>query len=156
MTDKLIHIEITDHDSLMEGCGVLHDAFCDLATVEFDQARGIWRAKFEREFWEDPALMHSAPKLFVFTRTSFPIAMCEFTLREVASYEVRDRSRIGRYYFNECVLTKHGYELRFCEDMDMIFKFRDQARGELRDIKLLEKTGSFLSWRNPLRKTPQS
>ncbi len=152
MTDKLVKIEIRDHESLMEACDLLHDAQCDVSGLEVDQTAGCWEAPFEREFFEDPNLIQSRRSLLLFTRYTFPLVSSHLTLRNVATYEIRDRSRIGTYTFDECCLRGDTYELLFCEDMEMVLRFRDKPCGELRDLSLLSRKGSLFGFRTPFRK----
>jgi hypothetical protein len=151
MNTKFVQIEIGDHDSLMKACDLLHDARCDLSALKQDQGIGSWKASFEREFLEDPDLIHSARRLFIFTKYTFPLISSRLTLQDVAFYEIEDRSKIGTYIFDECRLNGDVYEFRFCEDMRMIFRFHDEPHGELRDMDLLPKKGTFFTFRNPFQ-----
>jgi hypothetical protein len=149
MNDKLIQIEITDHESLMNACDLLHDARFDLAGLEMDREAGSWNASFEREYFEDASLLQSRRRLLLFTKYTFPLVMSKLVLREVASCGIEDKSRIGTYTFNECRLKDKAYELVFCEDMKMTIRFKDRPYGELRDLSLLSKKGSFLALGSP-------
>jgi hypothetical protein len=149
MNDKLVQIEIGDHESLMKACDLLHDARFDLAGLEMDQEAGSWNASFEREYFEDAGLLLSRRRLLVFTKYTFPFVMSRLVLREVASCGIEDKSRIGTYTFNECRLKDKAYELVFCEDMKMTIQFKDRPCGELRDLSLLSKKGAFLALGSP-------
>jgi hypothetical protein len=152
MNSGFVHIEIRDHDSFMEACDLLHDAGFDLSALEVDTNIGSWKASFEREFFEEPSLMRSESRLIVFTKRTFPLISSQLTLQDVASYEIKDQSGIGRYSFNVCHFNGSAYELWFCENMRMIVRFKDKPHGELRDLNLLAKEGSFFALRNPFTK----
>jgi len=55
MNDNLVTINISDDKSLLEACDILHDARCDLSTLQVDETNGAWKARFERLFFEDPS-----------------------------------------------------------------------------------------------------
>ena len=143
MNANLVTIDITDKASLLEACDILHDARCDLSTLHVDLDNGVWKATFEREFFEDPSVMTHKRKLFVFTKTTFPLAETELTLSGVKSYEIKDKARIAIFTFNECQIEKNVASLYFCEDMKMTIEFNDRPQGKLVDHKLLDKTGSM-------------
>jgi hypothetical protein len=50
----LVKIDIIDNDSLLKACDILHDGYCDLSNVLYDEKNGCWKAIFEREFLEEP------------------------------------------------------------------------------------------------------
>jgi hypothetical protein len=152
MNEYFVHIEIMGHDSLMKACDLLHDARCDISILEVDRNIGSLRAFFEREFFEDLSLLHSEPRLFIFTKHTFPFISSQLTLQDVVSYEIEDESQIGTYTFNECRLNDDAYELYFCEKLKIILRFKDKPRGELCDLNLSAKKGSFYTIKNPFRK----
>ena len=143
MNVNLVTIEINDNDSLLEACDILHDSRCDLSTLEVDKEKGIWKATFEREFFEDPNVITHERKLFVFTKTTFPLAETELTLIGVKSYEIEDKAKIKLFMFNECQIEKNVATLYFCEDMKMTIEFENKPRGNLVGMKLLDKTRSM-------------
>ena len=143
MNVNLVTIDITDDASLLEACDILHDARCDLSTLHVDRDNGVWKATFEREFFEDPSVMTHERKLFVFTKTTFPLAETELTLGGIKSYEIEDKARIEIFTFNECRIEKNVATLYFCEDMKMTIEFNERPQGKLVDLSLLDKTGSM-------------
>lgn len=149
---SLVDIKITNEKSLLNACDLLHDARCDLSSVNFDQAKGTWRATFTREFFEDPNLMQAKKVLFIFTRHTFPLAESVLELVGVTSQKIEDRSQIGTFMFNECQLVKGAYHLVFCEDMEITLVFRQQPAGRLRDLRLLDRMGTYLSFGNRFRR----
>ena len=152
MEHNLAKIEISDDKSLHEACDLLHDARCDLSTLDVDKEQGTWLAKFQREFFEDPALMTHKRRFFFFTKSSFPLAETELRLEGIIGYEILDKSHIGVYVFNECQKSNNLCRLLFCEDMEMIITFENKPRGSLTDLRLLDEQGSYYSLRNPFKR----
>lgn len=143
MNTNLVTIEITNAASLLDACDILHDARCDLSTLQVDLDRGVWQARFEREFFEDPDAMTHERKLLFFTKTTFPIAETELTLKGLKRYRIEDKAHIGIFMFNECQIKGDVATLLFCENMRMILEFESGPHGRLVDLRLLEKTGSM-------------
>lgn len=143
MNSNLVTINITDDASLLEACDILHDARFDLSTLHRDRDGSIWKATFEREFFEDPDLMTRERKLFFFTKTTFPMAETELTLTGLKSYRIEDNSRIRFYSFNKCQITGNVATLLFCENMKIIIEFEGRPQGTLVDLQLLDKTGAM-------------
>ncbi|MCP3850204.1 MAG: hypothetical protein GY694_08220 [Gammaproteobacteria bacterium] len=146
MSSNLVTIEISDEKSLYEACDMLHDSRFDLSTLKLDEEKGIWEARFEREFFEDPKEMTHERKMFFFVKTTFPLAETELTLTGIKSYRIEDNSEIEIYTFNECQIKDRVATLVFCEDMKMVLEFYNKPIGKLADQKLLEKTGSKCNW----------
>lgn len=151
MNKNLVNIQIEDEKSLLEACDLLHDARCDLSTLEVNESEGTWCVKFEREFFEDPTLMKSAPFLFIFTKYTFPHVESQLKLKGIKNYKIIDKSNIGTYTFNECQRHNKVYKLLFCENMEMEITFGEHPSGQLNDLTLLNKEGSYTSFRNPFR-----
>jgi len=143
MNTNLVTIDITDELSLLQAFDILHDARCDLSTIQMDRTRGVWKARFEREFFEDQKLMTHKRKFFLFTKTTFPLADAELTLRDVKFYQIEDNAKIEIFTFNECQIKKNIATLYFCENMKMTLAFNDKPKGKLVDLRLLNKTGSM-------------
>ncbi len=143
MNAKLITIDITDDASLLEACDFLHDARCNLSTLQIDQANGTWKARFEREFFEDPSVMTHERKFFVFTKTTFPLVESELTFKGFSRCQIDDKSRIEIFTFNECRIDKNIATLHFCEDMRITVEFVDKPQGKLADLRLLDKPGTM-------------
>ncbi len=143
MNTNLVTIDITDAASLLDACDILHDSRCDLSTLHVDLDAGVWRARFEREFFEDPDVMTHERKLLFFVKSTFPMAETELTLTGVKSYRIEDNAGIEIFMFNECQIESNVATLLFCEDMKMILEFENTPSGKLVDLRLLEKTGSM-------------
>ena len=152
MNNDLVKIDIVDDKSLLKACDILHDAYCDLSTVKYDESAGTWRAVFEREFFENPELMTFEPKFLFFHKVTFPMVKAEFTLEGIKTYKIEDRSNIQIYSFNECQVQNNIYRFFFNEDMEIIFALKDTPKGKLTDKELLEKKGSLFKWRNLFKK----
>jgi len=149
---SLVDVKITDEKSLLNACDLLHDARFELSSVSFDQAKGMWKATFTREFFEDPNLMQAKRAFLIFTRHTFPLAESVLELAGVASQNVEDRSQIGTFMFNECRPVKGAYHLVFCENMEITLVFCQQPAGRLRDLRLLDHKGTYLSFGKRSRK----
>ena len=156
MTSNLVKIQISDDKSLLEACDILHDARCDLSTYEFDEKAGKWQATFKREFFEDPNLVKHEPRFIIFERHTFPLAESVLTIKGVKNCEIRDKSNIGIYTFNECQIKNNIYRFLFCEDMEMLLTFIRKPEGNLIDKKLLDTKSTMYSFRNPFRKYKKS
>ena len=143
MNSHLVTIDITDTASLLDACDILHDARCDLSTLHVDLDEGVWRARFEREFTEDPDAMVHERRLLFFVKSTFPMAETELTLTGVKGYRIEDNAGIEIFMFDECQIESNVATLLFCEDMKMILEFDDNPRGRLVDLRLLGKTGSM-------------
>jgi len=143
MNENLVTIDIIDNVSLLEACDILHDARCDLSTLHVDLKNSIFKVRFEREFLEDPKVMTHERKLFVFTKTTFPFAEMELTLTGFKNYRIENNARIEIFTFNECHIDHKIVTLQFCEDMKIILEFDGELRGNLIDLKLLDKMGSM-------------
>ena len=143
MSNNFITINISDDKSLLEACDILHDARCDLSSLHVDEEKGLWKAIFEREFFEDPDIMTHERKLFIFTKTKFPIVKSELSLTGIKSYDIEDKSQIGIFTFNECQIKDNVATLFFCENMKMIIEFNNKPQGKITDITLLNKKGSM-------------
>ena len=152
MTHKLVRIQIHDDASLLEACDLLHDARCDLSTYKFDEENGIWQATFEREFFEDSNLVKSEPRFIILKKHTFPLAESVLTIKGVKNCEIRDKSNIGIYTFNECEIKDNIYMFLFCEDMEMLLTFISKPEGSLIDKRLLDTKSSIYSFRNLFRK----
>jgi len=151
MNNNLVKIDIVDDESFLKACDILHDGYCDSATIKCDENNGMWKAVFERDFFEDPKLMKCEPRFLFFYKVSFPMAKSELLLEGIKTYEIEDKSNIQIYSFNECQIKNKTYKFFFNEDMKMTFTFKDNPRGKLTDQKLLDKKGVFYTWRNPLK-----
>jgi len=147
MNEKLVTIDIGDDASLLDACDILHDARCDLAHLEVDLDNGIWKARFQREFFEDPDLMTHERKLLFFVKSTFPMADTEFTLTGLKNYRIEDNANIGVFTFNEVQIAGNVARLLFCEDMRMIVEFEGPPQGKLVDLRLLDKRGSMWTTR---------
>jgi len=145
MNDNLIAIDIVDEQTLLKACDLLHDAKFDKSDMQIDRDAGVLTAIFEREFFEDPDLMQHERKWWFFIKTTFPIAKTQLTLRDISSIKEEDKSKIGKYMFNECKMKNNIATLWFCEDMKIIVEFNDKPRGKFADIELLDKTGNMLT-----------
>ncbi len=143
MNKKLITIDIIDDASLHYACDILHDSRCDLSTLHIDLEDNVWRARFEREFLEDPDVMTHERKLLFFIKSTFPMAETKLTLTGLKSYQIENNAGIEIFTFNECQIENNIVTLIFCEDMKMILEFEDTPRGKLVDLSLLNKTGSM-------------
>ncbi len=152
MNSNFVKIEISDDKSLLHACDLLHDASCDISNYKFEEKTGLWQAVFEREFLEDPDLLTSKPKFIIFAKHLSPLAESILILKRVKSCNIIDKSHIGTYMFNECQVQAEEYRFLFCEDMEMIITFEDKPQGMLIDKKLLNKTISMYSLRNPFRR----
>lgn len=152
MNNGFVQIEISDHGSLMKACDLLHDAQCDISSITFNADLGSWKATFKREFFEDPTLMQHEPRLFIFTKHTFPLITSQLSLDGVTACKIEDKADIGTYMFNECRLNDQAYVLWFCEDMKITLTFAGTPRGQLRDLNRLEEKVSYFTFRNPFRK----
>ena len=151
MSPKLVTIEIIDEASLLEACDILHDARFDLEKAKPDLQSESWSGVFIREFFEDASLMSERPGI-IFTKMTFPMAECSFKLTGIVGCDLQDRSRIGRYTFNECQPLRGSYRFLFSEDMEIVFRFREKPCGRLQDIRLFDERGSYFALRNPFRR----
>ena len=151
MNKNLVTIDIKNDESLLEACDILHDAKFDISQLQVDENAGVWRGRFEREFFEDPSLIKHESKFLILVKGTFPLADSELRLDGVKSYEIQDKSKIGIYTFNECKIVDGVATLFFCEDMKMIVTFRGCPSGSLIDHKLLDKRSAFYFFRNPFR-----
>ena len=143
MNSNLVTIEINDDESLLEACDLLHDAQFDISTLQVDIDTRVWKARFKREFFEDPDAMIHKRKLLFFIKSTFPMAETELTLTGLRSYRIEDNANIGTFMFNECQVNGHVTTMHFCEDMKMILEFEGTPQGKLVDLRLLDKTGSM-------------
>lgn len=144
-------INISDDKTLLQATDFLHDGYCDLSTVQYDEDTGIWKAIFEREFFEDEKMMTSEPRFLFFNKVSFPMVKSEFILEGIKTYKIEDKSNIQIYSFNECQVKDNIYRFYFNENMEIIFTFNDTPKGNLTDKELLNKKGSYCIWRNPFK-----
>lgn len=147
----LVKIDIIDNDSLMKACDILHDGYCDLSNVLYDEKKGCWKAIFEREFLEEPTGIEIEPRFLFFNRVSFPMSKSELILEGVSTYKIEDKSNMQICSFNECQIKKGIYKLLFNEGMEMTFTFKDNPKGNLTDLQLLDKKGAFYNLRNPFK-----
>lgn len=143
MSSNLVTIEVFDEKSLLDACDILHDSRFNISSLKLDENKGIFEARFEREFFEDPKEMTHERKMFFFVKTTFPLAETELTLTGIKSYRIGDKSEIEIYTFNECQMKDGIATLIFCEDMKMVLEFHSKPLGRLADLRLLEKTGSM-------------
>jgi len=143
MNNNLVKIDIIDNESLLKTCDILHDAYCDLSTVEYDENNGRWKGIFEREYFEDPKLVELEPRFLFFHKVSFPIAKSGLNLEGIKAYKIVDKSNIQIYSFNECEIKKNVYYFIFNESMEMNFTFKEAPEGNLVDQELLSKRGSI-------------
>ncbi len=153
MNANLVTIEISDETSMFQACDILHDARFDLGNATLDIQNGTWSGVFIREFLEDASLISEHTGI-IFTTLAFPMAESVLELRGVTGRDIRDRSHIGTYTFNECQASHGTYRFLFCESMEIVVTFREKPQGRLRDIRLLDEHGSFLALRNPFRRKP--
>jgi hypothetical protein len=152
MNNNLVRIDIIDNESLLKACDILHDAYFDLSTVEYDENNGIWKAIFEREYFENSKTMQTEQKFLFLTKVTFPLAKSELSLGGIKTYKIEDRSNIRIYSFNECQVKKHIYKFLFNEDMEITITFQDKPKGSLVDQELLDKKGSYYRWSNPFKR----
>ncbi len=146
MNSHLVTIDITDTASLLDACDILHDSQCDLSTFHVDLDKGVWRARFEREFTEDPDAMVHKRRLLFFVKSTFPIAETELTLTGVKSCQIEGNLKIEPIaFFNECQIDNNIATLLFCENLKMVLEFDGAPCGRLVDLRLLGKTGSTLT-----------
>lgn len=143
MNTSLFKINITDNASLLEACDVLHDALFESSSLELDMDRGVWKARFEREPFEDPGLMTHERKLFFFVKSTFPIVQTELTITGLKSYRVEGYGKSEVFFFYECRIDGKIATLLFSGNMKMILEFEDMPRGLLFDLRLLDKTGTM-------------
>ena len=155
MNPNLVTIEISDETSFLKACDILHDGRFDLGNAEPNMQTGTGRGVFIREFFEDASLMSERPGIIV-TKLTFPMAESVLELAGITGWDVRDRSHIGRYTFNECQPVRGKYRLLFCEHMEILLTFRGKPSGRLRDIRLLDERGSYFAIRNPFRRRPKT
>ena len=135
MTDtELLKTEITDHESLMHVCDLLHDARCDMDAAVFEQEVGTWTATFKRLGTGSSVVKRG----LVWDRLAIPLVESSVVLRCIASLEVRDQSGIGTYSFGGCVLKRGVYRLEFHEALTLFVRFQDDPQGELRDTRVLD------------------
>ena len=151
MNNNLLNINVVDDESLLKACDILHDAYCDLSTVQYDEISGSINIIFEREFLEDQKLLKFEPKLLFLHKVNFPMAKSRLALQGIKTYKIEDRSNIQIYSFNECQLKNNVYKFFFNEGMEIIITFEDKPKGSLVDQELLDKRGSFYKWRNPFK-----
>lgn len=151
MKDRLVHIDITDDGSLLEVCDILHDAQCDLSTLEYKEQADTLKIIFKRHF-EEPSLMTREPKFLFFEKIIFPLTLSKLSLKGVKDFKVEDKSNISIYTFNECEIKGDDYHFLFCEDMKMVIRFEGAPSGSLFDEKLLDEKGVVYSLRNPFSK----
>ncbi|MFH1905420.1 MAG: hypothetical protein ABIK53_07870 [bacterium] len=97
MNNNLVKINIVDDESLLKACDILHDGYCDLSKIKYNEANGTWKAVFKREFFEDIKLMNFEPKLLFFNKVTFPMVKSELTLEGIKTYKIEDRSNIQIY-----------------------------------------------------------
>ena len=152
MNNNLVRIDIIDNESLLKACDILHDAYCDLSTVEYDENNGIWKAIFEREYFENSKTMQTEQKFLFLTKVTFPLAQSELSLGGIKTYKIENRSNIRIYSFNECQVKKNIYKFLFNEDMEITITFEDKPKGSLVDQELLDKKGSYYRWSNPFKR----
>ena len=112
--------------------------------MTFDPQARRWMGLFTREFFEDEELFEAKRVRLFWTKLTFPMARCRVTLTGVDLCEVKDRSRIGRYTFNECQRYKGGYRLFFCELMEIGLSFDGDPKGMFEDLEILERRGSMI------------
>ncbi len=152
MNNNLLKVNIIDKKSLLKVCDILHDGYCDLSKIKYDEINGVWTAVFEREFFENTKLMNFERKLLFFHKVTFPMVKTEFTLERIKTYKIEDKSNIQIYSFNECQVKNNIYKLLFNEDMAITFTFNGMPKGGLTDQELLDKKGSYYKWKNPFKK----
>ncbi len=152
MKSNLIAFDIEDNASLLEACDLLHDARFDLSTLQVDINAGIWKAGFEREFTEDETLLKHELKMFIFEKTTFPLADSELILTGIRNYIIEDKSGIEIYQFVECRIAGFAATLFFAENMKIILEFQNKPNGSFIDHRLLNKEASVYCFRNPFRK----
>ncbi|MHC4504978.1 MAG: hypothetical protein ACYTFI_16865, partial [Planctomycetota bacterium] len=150
---KLLQLEIDDEASFLAVCDRLHDASFDLSAMHHDSEAGEWKGLFHRESREDPELIRRTSRrvLLFFRRYDIPLVESELLLSGVRHAEVTDRSKIGRYTFNEARRHGQSWRMVFCEDMEILVTFGAGPRGVLRDTRILDKHGSgIVFWPLPL------
>ncbi|MDH4227987.1 MAG: hypothetical protein OEV59_09625 [Deltaproteobacteria bacterium] len=143
---KMITIEINDESALYKAFDILHDARFCLPKAVYNQNDGTWSAVFEREYFEQEGAVRQDKKFLFFRRYTFPLVECTVVLRNLCDLQVKDKSNIENYMFNEIQKHKDGYSLVFCEGMEIDLKFNNEPFGRLQDMRVLEKEGSIWSW----------
>lgn len=150
---KLARVDITDEASFLKACDCLHDASFDLSAVHLDREAGEWKGIFHREFREDPEPIKRTSRrvLLFFRRYEVPLVESALLLSGVRHVEVTDRSRIGRYTFNEARRHGKAWRMIFCEDMEILVSFGGGPHGVLRDTRFLDEHRSgIVFWPLPL------
>ena len=150
---KLVQVDIADEASFLKACDYLHDASFDLSAVHLDRKAGEWKGIFHREFHEDRELIKRTSRrvLLFFRRYEIPLVESELLLSGVRGVEVADRSKIGRYTFNEARRHGQAWRMVFCEDMEILVSFGGGPRGVLRDTRFLDEHRSgIVFWPLPL------
>ena len=140
MENNLVTIDITDNESLLDACDILHDAYCDLSTLHQDITNGVWKVRFEREFTENPNVMTHERKFIFFIKSTFPITDPELTLTGVKNCRIENKVLTDKLTFNECQIKTGVATLLFCEGIKIIVEFEESPQGKLVDLGLLEKT----------------
>jgi hypothetical protein len=151
MNNNLVKNDIVDDKSPLYACDLLHDAKFDLDKFTYNKEQGICHFYFEREFFEDKTLMKYEPKLFIFTKATFPLAESELILQNIDRIKIRDGSKIGIYTFNECRISKNKYLMNYCEDMDIEIIFKEYPKGKFLDNNLLNKQGTMWFFKNSFK-----
>jgi hypothetical protein len=145
----MLEINISDQKSLEEVFDLLHDSCLELKSLAYKQNEQRLEAIFQREDFEN--VIHKR-KFVIFTKTISPLIECRLILEQVKSPEIKDKSNIGIYTFNECKFNKGKLILLFCEDMEICIEFTGQIRGSLQDLRKLDKKSSPIYMIDPFRK----
>jgi hypothetical protein len=136
--------KINNDCSFLKILDLLHDARLHIETIKYDKNTKKWEALFQRENF-DSDLTEETRFLFFFRKISTPLINTKLILRGVEKFQLTDLSNIGIYTFNKYKKTKSGYDLEFCEEMNIKIDFMGEPSGELEDISISEKKGSYFS-----------
>lgn len=142
---NLVNIKIIDEESIIKACDLLHDSILNINEVKYDQNKNVWKAKFKREFLEDPRLIKIERKFLWYKKYTFPFCESILTLNNIKEYKYIDKAKINGYYFNGCKKDKktNKFIFYFCEDLFMYFEFFNLPEGSLKDIKILNDYSSI-------------
>lgn len=105
----------------------------------------VWTATFEREYFEDASLINSQRKLLIFRKIVLPLIRTTLTLRGIMRINDFRPADDFDYMFNEVNYDdkRNVYKFFFCEYYSFEIGFDNLPSGDMKDMEIIDKQGSF-------------
>ena len=129
--EKIIFKNIKD---LLKLNNLLPDAFIELNSAKFNKNLGEFVIKFVHQALDGSNFITRKKLFWKIYKITIPNIEYEIKLSSIENININDKSNIGKYSFEKCLINDQTVKLIFVEDLTIVLEIGKEFYGKLSPV----------------------